>query len=122
MIKKSKREQRIKVKSRIRKKIFGTAERPRLTVYRSLHHLYTQLVDDTQSRVIAAASTLSPEIREEIKGLKNRKEIAKKVGAAIAQKALKNNVKNVVFDRSGYAYHGLVQSIAEGAREAGLKF
>jgi large subunit ribosomal protein L18 len=122
MIKKSSKEQRAKVKSRIRKKIFGTTDRPRLTIYRSLHHVYAQLIDDAQSRVIAATSTLSPEVREELKSVKSKKEIAKRVGAAIAQKALKNNVKTVVFDRSGYAYHGIVKSLAEGAREAGLKF
>lgn len=122
MIKKTTKEQRAKVKSRIRKKIFGTSDCPRLTIYRSLHHIYAQIVDDMQSKVIAASSTLSPELRDEIKTLKTRKEIAKRVGGAIAQKAIKNNVKNVVFDRSGYAYHGIVKSLADGAREAGLKF
>ena len=122
MIKKSTKVKRSKVKSRIRKKISGTSECPRLTVYRSLHHVYAQLIDDTESRVIAAASTLSPDLREEIKGLKTKKEIAKRVGNAIAQKALQSRIKHVVFDRSGYAYHGIVKSIADGAREAGLKF
>lgn len=122
MIKKTTKEQRAKVKSRVRKKIFGTAERPRLTVYRSLHHVYAQIIDDTKSRVVASSSTLSPELRDELKSIKSKKEVAKKVGAAIAQKALQNNVKMVVFDRSGYAYHGIVKSLAEGAREAGLKF
>jgi large subunit ribosomal protein L18 len=122
MIKKSTKVQRAKVKRRIRKKIFGTLECPRLTIYRSLHHVYAQLIDDAQSHVIAATSTLSPEVRDEVKSLKSKKEIAKRVGAAIAQKALKNNVKKVVFDRSGYAYHGIVKSLADGAREAGLKF
>jgi large subunit ribosomal protein L18 len=122
MIKKSTKEQRAKVKTRIKKKIFGTSDRPRLTIYRSLHHLYAQIVDDAKSQVLAASSTLSPDVREEIKAIKSKKEIAKKVGVAIAQKALKNNIKKVVFDRSGYAYHGVVKSLAEGAREAGLKF
>ena len=122
MIKKTTKEQRAKVKSRVRKKIFGTAERPRLTIYRSLHHVYAQIIDDTKSRVVASSSTLSPELRDELKSVKSKKEVAKKVGVAIAQKALQNNVKMVVFDRSGYAYHGVVKSLAEGAREAGLKF
>jgi large subunit ribosomal protein L18 len=122
MIKRTTKEQRAKVKSRIRKKIFGTPEHPRLTVYRSLHHIYAQIIDDEKSLVLVAASTLSPEVRDEIKSLKGKKEIAKRVGVAIAQKALKNNLKKVVFDRSGYAYHGVVKSLAEGAREAGLKF
>jgi len=121
MIKKSRIQQRMHIKKRIAKKIRGTASRPRLTVYRSLHHLYAQLVDDSSSRVIASASTLSKDLRDEIKTVKKRSEIAKHVGAAIAKKAIGLKVKEVVFDRNGYLYHGIVKSIAEGAREAGLK-
>ncbi len=122
MIKKSRAEQRSKIKRRIRKKIQGTAELPRLTVYRSLHHVYAQIVDDSTSKTIVAASTLSPELREELKGVKGQKERAKRVGMTVAKKALEKNLKQVVFDRTGYAYHGVVKSLADGAREAGLKF
>jgi large subunit ribosomal protein L18 len=122
MIKKSRIEQRLKIKKRIRKKIHGTTERPRLVVYRSLHHLYAQIVDDSQSKTLVASSTLEPNLREEVKAIKNKKEIAKRVGVEIAKKALDKNIKNVVFDRNGYTYHGIVKSLADGAREAGLKF
>ncbi len=114
--------QRRSIKIRIAKKIRGTAERPRLTVYRSLHHIYAQLVDDLQARTLVAASTLSPDLKDGLKGTKGMKEIAKKVGMSVAKKAIEKNIKQVVFDRNGYLYHGVVKSIADGAREAGLKF
>ncbi len=122
MIKKSRIEQRLKIKKRIRKKIHGTTDRPRLVVYRSLHHLYAQIVDDSQSKTLVASSTLEPNLRSEIESLKDKKEIAKRVGAEIAKKAIAKNIKNVVFDRNGYTYHGVVKSLADGAREAGLNF
>ena len=121
MIKKSRIENRLKVKVRIAKKIRGTAEFPRLTVYRSLNHVYAQVVDDSQSRTLVAASSLSPDLREELKSVKGMKEVAKRVGMAVAKKAIAKNVKRVVFDRNGYLYHGVVKSMADGAREAGLK-
>ena len=109
------------VKSRIRKKIRGTAERPRLVIYKSLSHLYAQVVDDSQAKTLVAASSLSPELKEELKGVKGMTAIAKRVGMAVAKKAIAKNVKQVVFDRNGYLYHGIVKSMADGAREAGLK-
>ncbi len=122
MINKSRVEQRAKVKQRVALKIRGTGERPRLTIYRSLHHVYAQLVDDATARTIASTSTLSPDLREELKSVKGKKEVAKRVGMAIAKKAQEKNIKHVVFDRNGYMYHGVVKSLADGAREAGLKF
>ena len=122
MIKKSRIAHRMHIRTRIQKKIRGTAQRPRLTVYRSLHHLYAQLIDDSQDKTIAAASTVSKELRDELKNVKGRKEIAKRVGVTVAKKALEQNIKKVVFDRNGYLYHGIVKSLADGAREAGLEF
>ncbi len=106
---------------RVRKKIFGTPERPRLAVYRSLRHIYAQIIDDTAGRTIVSASTLSPEIRDEVKG-KTKTEQAALVGKLIAQRAINAGVEKVVFDRRGFKYHGRVKALAEAAREAGLKF
>ena len=122
MITKSRAEQRQRVKRRVRKKIRGTAERPRLTVYRSLNHLYAQIVDDTQARTLVAVSSLAKDLKDQLKGLKGQKEIAKRIGAALAQKATAQKLKRVVFDRNGYRYHGIVKSLADGAREGGLEF
>ncbi|HEV8538700.1 MAG TPA: 50S ribosomal protein L18 [Bacteroidota bacterium] len=122
MIKKSRIDQRMHVKSRVRKKILGTAERPRLTVYRSLNHFYAQIVDDTQAKTLVAASSLTKELKDQLKGLKGHREIAKRVGAYLAKKATAQNVKKVVFDRNGYMFHGVVKSLADGAREGGLEF
>jgi large subunit ribosomal protein L18 len=105
----------IKKKLRIRKKILGTAERPRLSVFRSSKHFYVQLIDDASGTTLASASTYKAE-----SGV--NKETAGKVGKEIAEKALKQNIKNVVFDRNGYLYHGRVKALAEAAREAGLQF
>jgi large subunit ribosomal protein L18 len=109
-------------KTRIRKKIHGTPERPRLSVYRSLNHVYTQLVDDTTGQILSSASTLSKEIQADLKKAKSKVERSKIVGVLIAKKAAEKKISNVVFDRGGYRYHGRVQAIAEGAREGGLKF
>ncbi|MBI3766226.1 MAG: 50S ribosomal protein L18 [Ignavibacteriales bacterium] len=122
MIKKSRIEQRLRIKGRVQKKIRGTAERPRLTIYCSLHHVYAQVVDDTQSKTLVAASSNSPDLRDELKGVKGMIGVAKRVGMLVAKKAIEKNVKQVVFDRNGYLYHGIVKSMADGAREAGLKF
>src|SRR5512147_308909 len=122
MITKSRVNQRMFVKSRIAKKIRGTTERPRLVVYRSLNHMYAQVIDDTQAKTLVAASSLEKDLREEVKGAKGQKEVAKKVGMAVAKKAVAQNIKKVVFDRNGYLYHGVVKSLADGAREAGLEF
>ncbi len=122
MIKKSRVDQRMRVKSRVSKKVRGTTERPRLTVYRSLNHLYAQIVDDTQAKTIASASSLTKELEGELKNVKGQKAIAKLVGALLAKKAVAKNLKQVVFDRNGYMYHGVVKSLADGAREGGLEF
>ncbi len=122
MINKSRTLRRSKIKGRIAKKIRGTPARPRLTIYRSLHHLYAQVVDDSTSQVIATASSLGKDLRDDLKSVKSKKDIAKRIGKAIAQKAIGKNVTTVVFDRNGYLYHGIVKSLADGAREAGLKF
>jgi len=108
---------RFRIKKGIRKKISGTAQRPRLTVYKSNTSIYAQLVDDTKGHTLAAASS------KELGSKKNANiEIARSVGAKIAEKAKENGIETVVFDRSGYLYHGKVKALADGAREAGLKF
>ena len=111
----SKIERRIKIKFRIRKKVVGTAERPRLSVFRSNKQIYAQVINDKVGTTLAAASSLGLEKM-------NKSEQAKKVGLLIAEKALAAGISEVVFDRNGYLYHGRVQSLADGAREGGLKF
>ena len=103
---------------RVRKKISGTAERPRLCVYRSNNNLFVQVIDDTKGNTIACASTLD----KEVKAKHSNKEAAKEVGTLIAKRAMDKNIKTVVFDRSGYVYHGVIKELAEAAREAGLEF
>ena len=110
---------RQKIKYRIRKRVNGTAERPRLVVFRSLSNLYATLIDDVKGITICSVSTLSKEIKEE-KASKTAK--SKIVGKLIAQKASEKNIKKVVFDRNGYLYHGRVKAVADAAREAGLEF
>jgi large subunit ribosomal protein L18 len=113
---------RLKNKIRIRKKINGTTERPRIAVYKSLKQVYAQLIDDTKGETILSASSLSKDIAGEIKDAKNKLEKSKIVGKHLAEKAKEKGIETVVFDRSGYRYHGRIQAIAEGAREGGLKF
>ena len=103
---------------RVRTKISGTAERPRLCVYRSNTNLYVQIIDDVAGKTLAQASTLD----KEVKTKHSNCEAAKEVGALIAKRAIEKNIKTVVFDRSGYIYHGVVKSLAEAAREGGLEF
>ena len=103
---------------RVRGKISGTAERPRLCVFRSLNHIYAQLIDDTAGVTLAAASSMD----KGFEGSGGNKEGAHKVGLAIAQRAKEKNIEQVVFDRGGFIYHGRVKELAEGAREGGLKF
>jgi large subunit ribosomal protein L18 len=105
----------------VRKNVSGTSAKPRLTVFKSLRHIYAQLIDDVSGKTLAAASTMDKEVGAGIKHGGNV-EAAKKVGASIAQKALGKNIKNVVFDRSGYKYHGCVKALADAAREKGLDF
>jgi large subunit ribosomal protein L18 len=118
---KNKNSERVKRHNRIRNKISGTSERPRLCVYRSLTKIYAQIIDDVKGVTLAAASTLDKELAEVLKG-KNKTEQAKLVGEAVAKKALEKKIKTVVFDRSGYVYTGRVEALAEGARAAGLEF
>lgn len=122
MIKKPDRKVlRQKRRLRVRKKVVGTPERPRLNVFRSLKHIYAQIVDDTRGVTLVSASTLSPELRGSLSGGGNR-EAASAVGKLIAEKALQKGIKKVVFDRAGYLYHGRVKTLAEAARENGLEF
>ncbi|MDD3312653.1 50S ribosomal protein L18 [Pseudodesulfovibrio sp.] len=117
---KSKNEQRLLRKPRIRKKISGTESRPRLVVFRSNQHLYAQLVDDVNGVTLASSSTQV--LGKEGEALKANKDSAAKVGKDIAARALEKQIETVVFDRNGYIYHGKIKALADGAREAGLKF
>ena len=108
------------VHSRVRAKMSGTAERPRLNVYRSLNHIYTQLIDDANGVTLAAASTMSPKGTERTVG--GNIEAAKTVGKLIAERAAEKGIKKVVFDRGGYLYHGRIKALADAARESGLDF
>ncbi|MGI6112590.1 MAG: 50S ribosomal protein L18 [Mahellales bacterium] len=106
---------------RVRKKIIGTSQRPRFNVFRSLNNIYVQIIDDMEGKTLVAASSLEPAIKEEVSHRGN-KAAAKLVGKLAAQRALDNGIKTVVFDRGGYIYHGRIQEVADGAREAGLDF
>lgn len=107
------------VHNRIRKKVHGTSQRPRLCVFRSLNHIYAQVIDDSTGSTLCSASTLEKDYRDSSGG---NIEAAKKIGKVIAERALSKGVEKVVFDRGGYLYHGRVKSLAESARETGLKF
>lgn len=112
-------EARGRRRKRVRKRVKGTTERPRLSVFRSLRHTYVQVIVDTTGQTLASASTLSKEIRGSLKKTGNI-EAAKKVGELIAKKSIERGIKTVVFDRDGYLYHGRVRALAEAARENGL--
>jgi len=112
---------REKRKARIRRKIAGTADRPRLTVYKSLKHMYAQLVDDANGKTIVSVGTTSKTLKDEVKD-DDKTAAAKKVGAALAAAAKAKGIEAVVFDRNGFDYHGRVEAVAAAAREAGLKF
>jgi len=112
---------RLKRKIRVRKKVFGSSERPRLVVFRSLCNITAQIIDDTSGKTLAAASSIQKGLKDQAKG-KSGKEVAKLVGMEIAKAAASKNIKDVVFDRGGNVYHGRVQALAESAREAGLIF
>ncbi|TCO74999.1 50S ribosomal protein L18 [Marinisporobacter balticus] len=119
--KESKNKKRQTRHLRIRKKVSGTPTRPRLSIYRSLSNMYAQVIDDVTGVTLAAASTLDKEIKDKANNCGN-KEAAKLVGELVAKRALEKGLDNVVFDRGGYIYHGRIKELAEGAREAGLKF
>ena len=114
-------EARLHRKERIRKRLSGSAERPRLTVYKSLRHLHVQVVDDAAGRTLVSASTISKELKGKL-GEGDKKAAAKQVGLLIAEKCKAAKIDKVVFDRNGFPYHGRVAAIAEGAREGGLQF
>lgn len=112
---------RTRRKQSIRKRIRGTEDRPRLCVFRSAKHIYSQIINDGSGKTIVAASTLTPEVQSQLKGTGNI-EAAKKVGEAIAGRAVASGIKRVVFDRNGFLYHGRIKALAEAARENGLEF
>ena len=116
-----KNEERLRRHARVRKKISGTAECPRLSVYRSLNHIYVQIIDDTKGVTLCSASTMEKDVKAKISKM-TKTDAAKEVGKAVAAKAVKLGIKSVVFDRGGYIYTGRVQAVADGAREAGLNF
>lgn len=119
--KKDKNQDRVIRHARVRKKVSGTAEMPRLCVYRSANHIYAQVIDDVKGVTLCAASTVEKAIAIKVANV-NKSEAAKIVGAAVAEKAQKLGIKKVVYDRGGYLYTGRVQALADGAREAGLEF
>ncbi len=122
MLKKAdKNKKRMKRHLRARKNLQGTPDRPRLNVFRSSKHIYAQIIDDIAGKTLVAASTLDEEVKEKVSSTSN-KEAAKQVGLIVGQKALDKGINSVVFDRGGYVYHGRIKELAEGAREAGLKF
>jgi large subunit ribosomal protein L18 len=112
---------RIRRHARVRAKVKGAADRPRLSVFRSLNHIYAQVIDDTKGVTLASASTVDPEITSNLDG-KAKKSCAELVGQAIAKRAMEKGVQQVVFDRGGYKYNGRVQALADAARKEGLKF
>jgi len=117
----SRNEARKRRHARVRKKVFGTASRPRLSVFRSHKHIYAQIIDDHVGHTLVAASSLDPVLRSELRS-GSTVEAAKKVGLLLARRALERGITRVVFDRGGYKYHGRVAALAEGAREGGLEF
>ncbi len=116
-----KNKDRLKRHERVRNKVSGTAARPRLSVYRSLNHIYAQIIDDVAGKTLASCSTLDKKVAETVKDA-SKQEAAKIVGQELAKRALAAKIEEVVFDRGGYIYTGRVKSLADGAREAGLKF
>ncbi|MGC8857405.1 MAG: 50S ribosomal protein L18 [Anaerolineae bacterium] len=121
MATKTRSEARIRRHIRVRKKVFGTPQRPRLNVFKSLSQIYVQIIDDVAGHTLVSASTVDQELREKMKGLK-KSEQAKLVGLAVAERAKSKGITTVVFDRGGYRYIGRVKALADGAREGGLQF
>lgn len=121
MAKLTPREQRVRRHHRVRRRVEGSPNRPRLAVYRSIQHIYAQVIDDTAGRTLAAASTLESALKEQLTG-KTKKEQARVIGNAIGERARAAGVDKVVFDRGGFLYHGRVQELANAARETGLSF
>jgi large subunit ribosomal protein L18 len=121
MGKRDRRQGRLRRRRHVRKHIFGTPERPRLNVFRSLHHIYAQVIDDTRHHTLVSASTVDVEMSQQLDGL-TKTEQAKVVGKVLAERAVEKGVTRVVFDRAGYKYHGRVKALADAARESGLDF
>lgn len=119
---KRKQLRRLRRKLRVRKKIVGIADRPRLSVYRSLKHIYAQIIDDERGHTLVSASTLDREIRPLVAGVRPKTAQAEVVGRILAERALKLGIQKVAFDRNGYKYHGRIKALAEAARQAGLQF
>ncbi len=122
MITKNRTQNRNRLRQHIRLHLNGTADRPRLAVFRSLKHVYAQIIDDQSGATLLSVSDLSEEFRDQFKDVKGQTKIARLVGKLTAQKAIEKKITTVVFDRSGYLYHGVVKATADGAREGGLKF
>ncbi|GAB1443056.1 50S ribosomal protein L18 [Ignavibacteriales bacterium] len=118
----SKKNSKLKIKAKIRARIFGTVDRPRLTVTRSLNQIYAQLIDDNASATLVAASSLTKELQDEIKNAKGKTAKSKVVGIHLAKMAQAKDISSIVFDRNGYKYHGRVKALADGLREGGLQF
>ena len=118
----SRSKSREKRKRRVRRKVVGTSERPRLSVFRSAKNIYAQIIDDSTFNTLVQVSTISKDVREQIKGKSGSQEGASIIGKLIAERALEKGIKSVVFDRNGFLYHGRVKSLAEAAREGGLEF
>ena len=112
---------RLRRHRRVRKKVVGTPEQPRLNVFRSLHHIYAQVIDDSQGFTLVSASTVDPEVAAQLQGLA-KTEQARVVGKVLAERALSQGINRVVFDRGGYVYHGRVKALADAARDGGLEF
>ena len=121
---KTKDDRRQRIKYRIRRRVSGTVERPRLTIFRSVSHMYVQVVDDASGKTIASASTVEPSVKGALakKATGGNVEGAKAIGKTIAERLIEKGVKRVVFDRNGFLYHGRVKAVADAAREAGLEF
>ena len=117
----TKRVQQVRRQLRVRRKLFGTSERPRLAVYRSSKHIYAQIIDDSAGRTLAAASTVEPDVRSQLKSGGN-KQAAELIGQRLGKLAVEKGITKVAFDRRHYKYHGRVQALADAARKAGLQF
>ena len=115
------REARLRRHRRLRKRVIGSADRPRLNVFRSLRHIYAQVIDDGAGHTLVTASTLEADLRDKVKGMSKREQ-AQLVGELVARRALEKGIREVVLDRGGYSYHGRVRSVAEAARSGGLVF
>ncbi len=122
MITKNRVTNRKRLKAHIRLHLSGTAERPRLSVFRSLKHVYAQIIDDASGRTLVSMSDISKVGREQVKTAKSQTGVAKQIGKLVAARAAEKGITTVVFDRNGYLYHGVVKALADGAREGGLKF